>query len=103
MDMDDIEKTKWGCHNLEELHIRIQGLDTKEKINRAVQLWKEGRIVIRKNQVDGDQGESAITRFQLDGIIPPSDESIEARVARHLLKFKKLKEVWLGWIIRRVA
>lgn len=102
MDMDDIEDTTWGCHDLEELHMRVLGLDTKERIDRAIQLWKEGRIVIMKGQVNGEQEESAFTRFQLDCVIPPDDQSIEARVARHLLKFKKLQEVWLGWKIRKV-
>ncbi|KAF9364667.1 hypothetical protein BGX34_000768 [Mortierella sp. NVP85] len=87
MNMDDIEKTRWGCHDLEALYIRVQGLDTKEKIDRAIQLWQEERIVIKKGQITGRQELS---------VIPAGDNSIEARVARHLLKFKKLQWVWLG-------
>jgi len=101
MDMDDVDHTKWACQDLEELHIRIQGLDTKEKIDRAVKLWKEGRIAIQK-QANSEQEGSDSSRLQLGSIIPPGDKSIEARVARHLLKFKKLREVWLGWKVRKV-
>jgi hypothetical protein len=97
MHMDDIEKAKWGCHDLERLHIRIQDLNTKEKINRAIRLWKEGRIAIKKNQSNGEL-ESSLSNLQLINA-----NSIEARVARHLLKFKKLQEVWLGWKIWKVA
>jgi hypothetical protein len=99
MDMDDIEMTDWGCHDLEELSIRVKGLDTKQKIDRAIQLWKEGRVAISKKQVKDVQVESSVSP-QLEGVIPASDKSIEARVARHLLKFKKLRQVWLGWKVR---
>jgi len=101
MDMGDIEKAKWKCHDLETLYIRIRGLNTKEKIDRAIQLWKEGRIAIEKKHVGGKQ-EPASSNLQLDSVIPAGDSSIEARVARHLLKFKKLKAVWLGWKIHQV-
>ncbi|KAG0220516.1 hypothetical protein BGX31_010924, partial [Mortierella sp. GBA43] len=83
MSMDDINKARWNCHNLERLYIRIQGLNTKEKINRAIQLWTDARI-------------SNVS-------IPKSDGSIEAHVARHLVQFKKLRAVWLGWKVRKVA
>ncbi|KAK3827990.1 MAG: hypothetical protein J3Q66DRAFT_321575 [Benniella sp.] len=102
VDMDDIEMTDWGCHDLEELSIRIKGLDTKQEIDRTIQLWEEGRIAVSKKQVMDVQVESSMSP-QLEGIIPPSDNSIEARVARHLLKFKKLRQVWLGWKVRKVA
>ncbi|KAK3827984.1 MAG: hypothetical protein J3Q66DRAFT_321564 [Benniella sp.] len=100
MDMDDVERADWGCRNLEELHIRVRGLDTKEKINRAIQLWKEGVNATDMKQVNGGQKESSSTSLQLT---PPGDNSIEARVARHLLKFQKLSEVWLGWRLQRVT
>jgi len=102
MSMDDIEKAKWKCRDLEELFIRIRGLNTKEKIDRAIQLWKDGRIIIKKIQVNGEQA-LASTSLQLNSVLSPGDGSIEARVARHLLKFKKLREVWLGWRIEKVA
>ncbi|KAF9344657.1 hypothetical protein BGX34_005452, partial [Mortierella sp. NVP85] len=38
MDMNHIEMTDWGCHDLEGLFIRVKGLDTKGKIDRAIQL-----------------------------------------------------------------
>ncbi|KAF9993506.1 hypothetical protein BGZ65_010942, partial [Modicella reniformis] len=39
---------------------------------------------------------------QLYTVIPQSDNSIAALLARHLLKFNKLREVWLGWKIQEV-
>jgi hypothetical protein len=102
MDMDDIDTTAWGCHDLEKLYIRVRGLDTKPKIDRAIQLWKKGRFAIRKKQGSGEQ-EPTLSSRHLDSLIQPDDNLIEARVARHLLKFKKLRKVWLGWKIRKVA
>ncbi|KAF9364677.1 hypothetical protein BGX34_000778 [Mortierella sp. NVP85] len=102
MNMDDIEMADWGCHDLEVLHIRVHGLDTKEKIDQAIQLWKQGRVAIKK-QVNDEQEGLICSNHQLDIVISPGDNSIEARVARHLLKFKKLRVVWLGWKIRKIA
>ncbi|KAF9114072.1 hypothetical protein BGX27_000203 [Mortierella sp. AM989] len=45
MDMDEVEPANWGCSTLESLYIKIRGLDTAEKINRAIQLWIEWRKV----------------------------------------------------------
>jgi hypothetical protein len=39
----------------------------------------------------------------LDSVNPPDDNSIEAHVARHLLKFESLREVWLGWKVHDVV
>jgi hypothetical protein len=102
VEMKDIEKVNWVCYDLESLHIRIRGLDTKEKIDRAIQLWKDGRDAIRAKQIKDDQEEPCASPQQ-ESIIPASDGSIEACVARHLLKFKKLREVWLGWKVRTVV
>jgi len=102
MDMVNIEMTEWKCHSLGELYIRIRGLDTKVKIDRAIHLWKDGRIAMRKKQVSAGHKESFSATLQLDNIIPPDDNSIEAHVARHLLKFKKLRKVWLGWRVHEV-
>ncbi|KAG0201997.1 hypothetical protein BGX31_003683, partial [Mortierella sp. GBA43] len=99
MNMDDIEKATWSCHKLEILYIRIHALDTKEKINRAIKLWGKARIAKEQQLIEGQSSSSANTKNGT--VILPSDNSIEARVARHLLKFKKLREVWLGWRIRR--
>jgi len=102
MDMDDVEKTKWGCRDLEELHIRVRGLDTEQKIDRAIQLWKEGWMAINKKRVNCEQGLPSMS-LPLDSVTPPDDNSIEARVARHLLKFENLREVWLGWKVHEVV
>ncbi|KAK3827983.1 MAG: hypothetical protein J3Q66DRAFT_409126 [Benniella sp.] len=92
MDMDDVEKTKWGCRDLEELHIRVRGLDTEQKIDRAIQLWKEGRMAIKEKRANCEQ-ESPSASLQVDSAIPPDDNSIEARVARHLLKLENLRKM----------
>ncbi|KAF9969392.1 hypothetical protein BGZ65_011987 [Modicella reniformis] len=101
MNINDIEEATWGCYSLETLYIRIHGLNTKEKIDRAIQLWIEGRIAIRKKRTN-DKETPTPSDSQLYSVIPRADNSIEARVARHLLKFKKLHQVWLGWKIRNV-
>ncbi|KAF9434952.1 hypothetical protein BGZ76_007148 [Entomortierella beljakovae] len=91
MDMDDIEKGEWICDGLEELHIRIRGLDTKDAISRALQLWVDWR-------------EMGKVSPSLANVLVCNREkhSLEERVARHLLKFKKLDSVWLGYGIRKV-
>ena len=138
MDMDEAEKTPWVCKWLGVLRIRIRGLDTKAKIERAIQLWLEARSHKRKRKwtdtgssddksdddgeedrkswkkVKGDGGEtlqqgngqeSPTDSISMDGEYPEddglssiadNDTSIEARVARHLLKLECLYTVWLG-------
>ncbi|KAF9364666.1 hypothetical protein BGX34_000767 [Mortierella sp. NVP85] len=103
MNMDDIENAKWGCKHLEVLYIRIKDLNTKEKVDRAVQLWKEGRpaTIIGKTRIKEE--ETSASSSPQSGIdIPLEDRSVEARVARHLLKFKYLQRVWLGWKVHEV-
>jgi hypothetical protein len=80
VEVSEIEKARWVCNDLERLHIRIKGLESKETIDRTVQLWRDGRN--EKKEIPGD--------------------TIEERVARHLLQFEKLQEVWLGTGIRKV-
>ncbi|KAG0002408.1 hypothetical protein BGZ79_003043 [Entomortierella chlamydospora] len=91
MNIGDIEKIGWSCDNLRELYIRIFELDTKEKIDRTIRLWLDARnkkYQIRDLGVPSQNGQSNL--------------SLEQRVARHLLKFEKLKEVWLGTYVCRV-
>ncbi|KAI7816463.1 hypothetical protein BC939DRAFT_508297 [Gamsiella multidivaricata] len=83
IDIDAIEKVRWTCMDLKLLYIRISGLDTEEKIDRTVQLWLDGRELLEK--MGSGEGGSFIAE----------DTSIEARVARHLLQFKKLHRLWL--------
>ncbi|KAF8939891.1 hypothetical protein EDD21DRAFT_361694 [Dissophora ornata] len=85
MDIEDIEKTKWGCGNLEDLYLRIDGLDTQETIDQAVQLWIDAKHRIRSTGPASPSSDSL-----------QEDSSLAARVARHLLKFPKLRSVWLG-------
>ncbi|KAG0207801.1 hypothetical protein BGX28_001047 [Mortierella sp. GBA30] len=105
MDMDFVEQSHWVCKNLRVLKVLIRGLDTKEKIDRALALWKEGsnrdgtndvsseRNQGRKRNADGEEmPEQSKIAFHGGGTNP----LIDVRVARHLLKFDKLNTVWLG-------
>lgn len=82
--------------------MRIRGLDTKEKIDRALNIWKEGRQKKDNTTTPGEEsnrqkeneGEDEEDTTLLES--PAKDTSIEARVARHLLSFEKLQAVWLG-------
>ncbi|KAK3828068.1 MAG: hypothetical protein J3Q66DRAFT_409238 [Benniella sp.] len=156
MNMDDAEKAPWVCKWLGVLRIRIRGLDTKTKIDRAIQLWlkersnkrkrkwtdamdmdssddksddgKEDTKSRKKSKKDEDKNEGVDTNGDggetqqqgngqenptdghgvvkdIDGEYPKDDQlsyiadddtSIEARVARHLLKLEWLHTVWLG-------
>lgn len=94
MDMDDIEKKTWSCSHLEELFIRIRGLDTKDMIKRAMELWINARR--RKSGKDSHEGNHQREELALVGY------SLEERVSRHLLRFDKLQRVWLGHKMRVV-
>ncbi|KAF9193294.1 hypothetical protein BGZ50_007554 [Haplosporangium sp. Z 11] len=76
MDMDFVERSRWSCSGLICLRTRIRHLDTKEKVDAALTRWISAR--------------------ESEAIIDPNDKSIEARVARQLLKFDELTDVWLG-------
>ncbi|KAG0254061.1 hypothetical protein BGZ95_006142, partial [Linnemannia exigua] len=80
---------KWICKDLKTLRIRIKDLDTKEKILKAIALWRKGCWRRWREQAGTPVGE--------EGRLDETDMSIEARVARHLLKFHKLWKVWLGY------
>ncbi|KAG0013426.1 hypothetical protein BGZ82_002143, partial [Podila clonocystis] len=82
MDVNEMEQVPWQCTDLEELEVRIQGLDTREKIESVIAQWKEGRKQ-RKQELTVE------TPVEKDG-------STEARVARYLLRFNNLRTVWLG-------
>ncbi|KAK3845514.1 MAG: hypothetical protein J3R72DRAFT_435962 [Linnemannia gamsii] len=89
MSMDDIEMDEWACKGLKTLRIRVKDLDTEEKIVKAIALWRKG--CWRRWQ------EQAGVLVRDEGRLDKTDISIEARVARHLLKFDKLWRVWLGY------
>ncbi|KAF9908943.1 hypothetical protein EC991_009243 [Linnemannia zychae] len=89
MDMDIVEMGKWNCEGLQTLRIRVKGLDTKEKILKAIALWRKGCWRRWREQAGTSVGE--------EGKLDETDMSIEARVARHLLQFEKLWWVWLGY------
>ncbi|KAG0270770.1 hypothetical protein BGZ95_001545 [Linnemannia exigua] len=89
MDMDEVELGTWVCKDLKTLRVRIKGLDTKEKILMAIALWRKG--CWQRWQEKAGMAVEAMDDQD------PADMSIEARVARHLLKFDKLWSVWLGY------
>ncbi|KAG0275123.1 hypothetical protein BGZ95_009168 [Linnemannia exigua] len=74
MNMDLAEKTPWKCTDLEELRIRIKDLDTTDSIETAIQMLE--------------------SMWSMPGCIPDTvDQSIEARAARFLFKFKRLRKL----------
>ncbi|KAG0223357.1 hypothetical protein BGX31_008554, partial [Mortierella sp. GBA43] len=98
MDMDDIETKEWACTRLKALNIRIRGLNTKGKINRAIDLWrthrKERDLI---DPMDSDSSQTTLTsQSSQNNFTGISGNSIEERVARHLLSFDSLERVWLG-------
>ncbi|KAG0305975.1 hypothetical protein BGZ98_003202 [Dissophora globulifera] len=38
MDMDYVEEKEWACKGLQQLRVRIKGLDTKQKVDTAIRL-----------------------------------------------------------------
>ncbi|KAF9906863.1 hypothetical protein EC991_000227 [Linnemannia zychae] len=97
MDMDIIEAREWICKDLRKLRIRIKGLDTKEKILKAISLWRAG--CWRRGQKNSTGNTSAVAEEEEEEERFRGDLSIEARVARHLLKFEHLQWVWLGYMM----
>lgn len=86
MDMDEMEQGEWVCKDLTTFRVRIKGLGDKEMILKAIKLWRAG--CWRRWQ----EKAGTIAAEELDR----TDISIEARVARHLLKFDKLSSVSFG-------
>ncbi|KAG0271425.1 hypothetical protein BGZ95_000760 [Linnemannia exigua] len=98
MDMDEVEQGEWVCKDLKTLRIRVKGLDTEEKILKAIALWRKG--CWRQRQAKATTTTSSATGSMALLLVDQQDEAdypIEARVARHLLKFEKLEAVWLGY------
>ncbi|KAK3838204.1 MAG: hypothetical protein J3R72DRAFT_183818, partial [Linnemannia gamsii] len=91
MRMDVVESGEWVCKDLRKLRIRVKGLDTKEKILRTIALWRAGCWRRWQEQATGVK----VAVQEEDRL--KADKSIEARVARHLLKFEQLWWVWLGY------
>ncbi|KAI8600709.1 hypothetical protein EDD21DRAFT_376395 [Dissophora ornata] len=56
MDMDFVEE-EWVCRGLQRLRVRIRSLDTKEKVNRALQLWVEGTMKKKQESLRRGTGE----------------------------------------------
>jgi hypothetical protein len=94
MDIDAVEQSEWACKNLRSLRCRVKGLDTKEKILKSIELWRAGCWRRRQKEVATPvsvEEEQDLDEQDLE------ESTIEVRVARHLLKFEKLSEVWLGY------
>ncbi|KAF9201592.1 hypothetical protein BGZ49_008170 [Haplosporangium sp. Z 27] len=105
MNMDDVELTLWSCRFLRKLHVRIEALDTREKVERALQLWVDKRAK-EKTEQGQEKEDDDYFHYNEYGIkvSKPTDVtlSIEERVANHLLKLRFLTEVWLGTKARHV-
>ncbi|KAK3828036.1 MAG: hypothetical protein J3Q66DRAFT_394348 [Benniella sp.] len=93
MHMDDVERFSWTCHDLEKLHVRFKDLNTKELINQALQMWVDGKRT-KSGMKDKDTNSKADSKHPANDSM--KDVPIDVRVARHLLRFEKLKCVWLG-------
>jgi hypothetical protein len=89
MNMNEVNMGEWACKDLRALHIRVKDLDTEDKIPKTIALWRKG--CWRRWQ------KKAGAPIPVEANQEPMDNSIEARVARHLLKFEKLWSVWLGY------
>ncbi|KAF9080314.1 hypothetical protein BGX23_002325, partial [Mortierella sp. AD031] len=104
--MDIVEEEKWACRGLRQLRVRIRSLDTKEKIDWTLKLWKQGRQKKHNNttlekeesqQEKENEGEDDEDTVLSDShVIEAKETAIEERVTRHLLAFAKLEAVWLG-------
>ncbi|KAF9570586.1 hypothetical protein EC968_001661 [Mortierella alpina] len=109
MNMDEVEKKDWQCRGLKDLRIRVQGLDTAEAIDRVVATWNRRRRV--KLGLDLESRSANAERTGPDAAAEERDmmtkehpgASLEERVVRHLLKFDKLKSVWLGKAVHRLS
>ncbi|KAF9923293.1 hypothetical protein BGZ65_008968 [Modicella reniformis] len=99
MNMSDVNEIEWMCDDLEVLHVRIKGLETKEQINEVLKRWVDGKkakVSTRKaNLMDKSNPTANDSQHSLSSN-PALKAPIEILVARHLLKFEKLHTVWLG-------
>ncbi|KAF9352269.1 hypothetical protein BGX34_012233 [Mortierella sp. NVP85] len=93
MDMDDVDRIPWVCHDLETLHVRVKGLNSNELVNRALQMWVDGKRT-RSSMKDKNMSSKTVSKHSAND--SKMDVPIDVRVARHLLRFDKLKCVWLG-------
>ena len=62
--------------------VRFRGLDTKQKIDRSLKLWAEGKTK-KSTGMDGKNTNHG------------KNSSVETCVTAHLLTFSNLREVWL--------
>ena len=85
MDIAEIEKAGWSCDKLETLHIKIRGLGSMDQIDQVLQMWLSGKNK-RKRKDSNDLHDEMVL----------APDTIETRVARHLLKFERLSSVCLG-------
>ncbi|KAI1302792.1 hypothetical protein EDD11_005550 [Mortierella claussenii] len=118
LDMDMVDQFPWACKGLEELRIRVKGLDTKELIMLVIRKWTlacrarrstastarlESKETVVMNDVEEHHGHEKTTVIKGDS--PANDmsdmdnDTIIDRVVAHLLQFDKLTRVWLGYNI----
>ncbi|KAF9392339.1 hypothetical protein BGX21_011052, partial [Mortierella sp. AD011] len=95
IDIEDMEMSPWSCRFLRDLHIRIRGLNTKEKVDRTIQLWLEKREKKSEAAKPNEDDDDYYGGYN-DDATPQADVSalsIEERVADHLVKLKYLNKI----------
>ncbi|KAF9948011.1 hypothetical protein BGZ72_010077 [Mortierella alpina] len=107
MNMDEVEKKEWRCRGLKDLRIRVQGIDTAEAIDRVVATWNRKRRVkaglhAESRSLNTDPSGTEVREERDTVTKEQTGTSLEERVVRHLLKFDKLKSVWLGKAVYRL-
>ncbi|KAF9153964.1 hypothetical protein BG015_002223 [Linnemannia schmuckeri] len=75
LDIAIVKEHKWGCQDLQELHVRFEGLEDAQLINVLIKEWYLQR---QRRYYAG------------------STDSIAAQIFRHLIGFSKLTTVSLG-------
>ncbi|KAF9353275.1 hypothetical protein BGX26_008966 [Mortierella sp. AD094] len=94
MDMDVVERMPWMCMELKELHVRVRGLNTKGTILAVMERW---RLMQKESKKLATSDSTATTEAGNTATETENTASIENRVIRHLLQFKKLTTLWLGY------
>ncbi|KAF9169247.1 hypothetical protein BGX21_010747 [Mortierella sp. AD011] len=102
MDMDIVERMPWTCLDLKELYFRVQGLDNEESILAVVKRWQLVQKERMKVAAVATSDSTAATEAENTAAEIWDPASIESRVMRHVLQFKKLTTLSLGYKTWRV-
>ncbi|KAG0374658.1 hypothetical protein BGX24_010112 [Mortierella sp. AD032] len=77
-DIDEIENHNWACGDLQELRVRVKGLDDPQDIKACLK-----QVCLQK-------------RVCQDAVVFKDKATVVARVAQYLLQFKRLRIICLG-------